>query len=136
MFRQEIWEVPEEYVADSMGNSAVEFLVGRKPIGTYGNVSVRGGSIAFGHSHPIGSVGERLYDQILILISPFAHHRVGVDYRGNILDDVLLLPSLVMKGYSTSRQRLQSSSDVNFGPTRGAYMKIWEGKLDKLLHQT
>ena len=41
-----------------------------------------------------------------------------------------------MKGYLTSRQRLQSSSDVDFGATRDAYMKIWKGKLDKLLHET
>ena len=34
MFRLEIRAVPEEFVADLAGNSAVEFLVGRKPIGT------------------------------------------------------------------------------------------------------
>ena len=34
MFRPGIQEVPEEYVADFVGNSVVEFLVGRIPIGT------------------------------------------------------------------------------------------------------
>ena len=39
MFRLEIWEVLEEYVADLVGNSAVEFPVGRKLIVTRGSVS-------------------------------------------------------------------------------------------------
>ena len=38
MFRLEIWEAPEEYVADLAGNSVVVFLVGRIPIGTCGDV--------------------------------------------------------------------------------------------------
>ena len=39
MFRLEIRGVPEEYVVDSAGNSAVEFPVDRKPIGTCDNIS-------------------------------------------------------------------------------------------------
>ena len=97
MFRLVIRGVPEEYVVDLAGNSVVEFLVGRKPIGTCDNISEEDVTIPIGHSHPIGLLGERLDDQLLILVSPFAHPRVRVDDRGNILDDVLLLPSLVVK---------------------------------------
>ena len=73
MSRLEILEVLEEYVEDLAGNNGVESLVGKIPIGTCGNMSVDDGSIAFGHSHPIGSVGERLDDQILILLAPFSY---------------------------------------------------------------
>ncbi len=66
MFRQDIQEVPETYVADLAGSSAVEFLVGRKSIGTCDDMNEDDVSIEIGHSHPIGSVGERLDDQILI----------------------------------------------------------------------
>ena len=97
MFRLEIWEVPEESVADLVGNSVVEFLVGRKPIGTCDNISEEDVTIPIGHSHPIGLLGERLDDQLLILVSPFSHPRVRVDDRGDILNDVLLLPSFVVK---------------------------------------
>ena len=92
-------------------------------------------SIAIEHLHPIGSVGERLDDQVLILDSPFAHPRVRVDDSANVLGDVLLLPSLVVKGHLTGRQGLQSNSDVDFWATRDTYMKIWEEKFDKLLHE-
>ena len=51
--------------------------------------------ITIGHLHPIGSVGERLDDQVLSIVSPFAHPRVRADDKSNI--DVLLLPGLVVK---------------------------------------
>src|SRR6202046_1879215 len=97
MFRRGIREVPEESVADLAGNSVVEFLVGRKPIETCDDVREKDITIAIRHSHPVGFLGERLNDQLLVLVSPFSHPRVRVDDRGNILDDILLLPSLVMK---------------------------------------
>ena len=135
MFRLGIREVPEEYVADLVGNIGVEFLVGKKPIGTCDNMSVDNVSIAIGDSHPVGPVGECLDDQLLILLSPFAHPRVRVDDRRNILDDVLLLPSFIVKGHLKRRQGLESSSDINFWSTCETYMNIWEGKFDKLLHE-
>jgi hypothetical protein len=46
MFRLATREVPEEYVADLVGNSAVEFLVGRKPIGTCNDISEKDMPIA------------------------------------------------------------------------------------------
>jgi hypothetical protein len=85
---------------------------------------------------PVGFVGECLDDQILILVSPVAHLRVRVDDRGDILDNVLLLSSFIMKGHLKRRRGLQSSSDVDFGSTCDTYMKIWEGKFDELLHET
>ena len=73
MFRPETRGVPEGFAADLMGSSAVELLVGRKPIGTCDDVSEEDVSFTGRYSHPIGSIGERLNDQILILLSPFAH---------------------------------------------------------------
>ena len=136
MFHQETSEVHEEYVAGLAGNSAGEFPIGRKPIETCDNISEIDVPVALGHSHPIGLVGERLDDQFLIFLAPLAHIRVRVDDRADIINDVLLLPSFLVKGHSTSRQRFQGSSDVDFRSTRDAYMKMGEGKFDQLLHET
>ena len=76
MFRLEIREVPGGCVADLAADSVVESPVGRKPIGTCDDVSEEDVPFATGHAHPIGSLGERLNDQILILLPPFAHSRV------------------------------------------------------------
>src|ERR1700744_3287069 len=97
MFRRVIWEVLEEYVADLAGNSAVTSLVGRKPIGTCGNVSKEDVSFETRHAHPIGFLGKRLDHQFLILLSPFAHPHIRAYDGADILDDVHLLPSLVVK---------------------------------------
>ena len=117
MFHLETREVPEEYVADLVGNIGVESPVGKKPIGACDNMSVDNVSIAIGDSHPVGSVGECLDDQLLILLAPCAHPRVRVDDRDNIVDDVLLLPSFVVNGHLKRRQRLQSRSNVDFRAT-------------------
>ena len=97
MFRRAIWEVPEEYVADLAGNSGVVLLVGRIPIGTCGNVRKEDVSFEARHAHAIGLLGKRLDHQPLILLSPFAHPLVRADGGADILDDVLLLPSLVVE---------------------------------------
>jgi len=55
MFRREIREVPEKYVADLAGNSAVGRVSSwQKPIGTCGNISGDDVPIAIRHSHSIG----------------------------------------------------------------------------------
>ena len=97
MFRLENREVHEVFVADSAGNSVVELLVGRIPIGTYGDISEQDVSFASGHAHPISSLGERLDHQLLILFSPFSHSHVRADDGADIFDDVLLLPSFIVK---------------------------------------
>ena len=106
MFRPEIREVPEGCVVDLVADSVVDFQVGRIPIGTCDGVSEEDVSFTSGHSHPTGFRGEGLNDQILILLSPFAHPRVRMDDRADILDDVPLLPSFIVKGDSKSRQGL------------------------------
>jgi hypothetical protein len=135
MFHPVIWEALEEYVADSAGNNAVEPLVGKKPIGTCGDVSKKDEVFETGHAHPIGFLGQRLDHQFLILLSPFTHSRVRSDDRADILDDVFRLPRSLVKRHSTGSQRIYNSSDVDFGPTGDTYMKVWEGKFDKLLYE-
>ena len=39
MFRRVIWAAPEVFAANLAGDSVVETLVGRKPIGTCGKLS-------------------------------------------------------------------------------------------------
>ena len=135
MFRQEIQEAPGECVADLAGNNAVELLVGRKPIETCDDVSEEDASFTIGYAHPISSLGERLNDQILILLSPFAHPCVRVYDSANILDNVLLLTGFIVEGHSQRRQGLYNSLDVDFGAAGDTYMKMREGKFDELLHE-
>jgi hypothetical protein len=75
--------------------------------------------LAIGHALPIGSLGERLDHQILILFSPFAHPRVRADDRPDILD-VLIFPGFVVK----RRQWRQNSSDVEFGAAGDTYKDV------------
>ncbi len=76
MFRQAIRVRPGEFVADLVGNSAGELPVGKIPIGTCDNICDDDPPRANEHLHPVGFLGERLDDQLLILLSPIAHPRV------------------------------------------------------------
>ena len=49
--------------------------------------------------HAIGSFGERLDHQTFIFISPSLHLRVRVNDRRDIVNDIFLLPSLVVEVY-------------------------------------
>ena len=106
MFRLEIQEAPGECVADLAGNSAVELLVGKRPIETCEDVSEKDVPFAIRHAHPISSLSERLNNQILILLSPFAHPCVRVYDSANILDNVLRLAGFVVEGHLQRRQGL------------------------------
>ena len=135
MFRLENRGVHEVFVADSEGNSVVELLVGRIPIGTYGDIREQDASFTTRHAHPICSLGERLDHQLLILFSPFPHLHVRADDGADVIDDVLLLLGFIVKGHSTSRQRFYNDSNVDFGATGDTYTKIWEGKFDEFLNE-
>ena len=135
MFRQVNREAHQVSAADLAGNSVVEFPAGRIPIETCGGVSKEDNTFETRHAHSIGSLGERLDHQSLILLSPFAHPHVRANDRAYVIDDVFRLPGFVVERHSTSRQRLYNSSDVDFRPTGDTYAKIWEGKFDKLLHE-
>ena len=136
MFRLENREVHEVFVADSAGNSVVEFLVGRKPIGTCGDVCQQHLSFAAtGYAHPIGSLGERLDHQILIFLSPFSHPHIRANDGAGIVNDVFRLPSLIVKRHAMVSQRLYHGADIDFGTTGDTYTEMREGKSDKLLHE-
>ena len=67
--------------------------------------------------HPIGSFRERLDHQLLVFISPSPHLCIRVNHRGNIVDNVLPLSTLVVKGHRTRCQRPKGSTDVDLGAT-------------------
>ena len=97
MFRRVIWEAPEEYDADLVGNSVVAFPADRIPIGTCSDVREEYMSFEIRHAHPIGSLGERLDHQFLIVLSPLSHPHVRADDGADIFDDVFRLPGFVVK---------------------------------------
>jgi len=87
--------------------------------------------------HAIGSFRERLNHEVLILRPPPLHDwfRIRVDHRSDIIRNVLLLSSLVMKGYSERGKWIKDVSYVDLWPACDANMKIWKVKLDKLLDE-
>ena len=72
--------------------------------------------------HPIRSLRERLDDKVPVLFAPSPHFLVRVNHGTDIIHDVFLLSSLVMKGYAKSRQRLESRLYVDLGSTRDTYV--------------
>src|SRR5713101_673125 len=50
--------------------------------------------------HAISPLRECLDDQILIFISPSAHFLIRLDDRRDVLDNIPLLSTLLMEGYS------------------------------------
>src|SRR6266702_6155685 len=68
--------------------------------------------------HSISFLYEILNDRILIIISPSPHLSVRVNDRSNVINNVLLLPTFVIKGYLLSCQRLKRSANVELRTTR------------------
>jgi len=87
--------------------------------------------------HAISPFRERLDHEILILGSPSLHDwfRIRVNHGPNIVHDIFLLSALVMKGHRAGCKRIEDVSYVNLWATCDTDMKIWEVKLDKLLHK-
>ena len=85
--------------------------------------------------HPIRSLGERLDDEVPVLLAPSPHLLVGMNNRTNIFQDIFLLSTLVMEGHAESRQRLESSLYVDLGSTRDRYVKVWEAQANKIINK-
>ena len=83
--------------------------------------------------HPIRSLGERLDDEVPILLAPSPHLLVGMNNRADIVHDIFLLSSLVMEGHPESRQRPESGLYVNLGSTRDTYVKVWEAQANEIV---
>ena len=68
--------------------------------------------------HPIRSLGECLNDEVPVLLAPSPHLLVRMNNGTDIIHDVFLLSTLVMKGNAESRQRLEGRLYVDLGSTR------------------
>ena len=55
--------------------------------------------------------------------------------RGDIVGNILLLSTFVMKGHSAQGQVFEDSLNVVLRPTRNTYMDIWEVKANKFFHK-
>ena len=62
--------------------------------------------------HPVSFLRGRLDDQFLVRSFPFFHLWVGIDDGCDIIDDVLVVSSLVVKGDRTGSQMVKHSFDV------------------------
>ena len=87
------------------------------------------------HVHSVGSFGERLDDESLILLTPPLQPLVRINDRTDVIDDVFLLSVLVVEGDAVGCQGIKGGSYVNFGTTCDTYVKIWEADTDKVLNK-
>jgi hypothetical protein len=72
-----------------------------------------------GVSHPTSSLRERIDNEFLVFFSPSLHCPVCLDKGTDIVDDILLLTSFLVKGHAVrcGCQRVQNCPDVVLGAT-------------------
>ena len=63
---------------------------------------------------------------VLVFCFPFSQLQVGIDYRGDIVIYILLLPPLFVKGDQTGGQILENTFDVCLWTASEAYTQIWK----------
>jgi hypothetical protein len=85
--------------------------------------------------HPVGFFCEDVDDQLLVLRCPSYVFWMCVDDRLDIVLDVSLLSSLVMKGDIERNQGIEDILDITFRSTCDTYMQIRGLQLDKFLYE-
>ena len=107
----------------SIGNKASAFPTDRTPIGTCIIDSERMYRGEYDSTlHAISFLRECLDGQFLVALPPsfvIANH---FDLRADIIGDIFLVSSVVVKGDAMRRQRLETHANVYFGLTGHAYM--------------
>ena len=74
--------------------------------------------------HSIGFCSQRVDDKPLIFLPPLFQPRIRLNDRLDIVDDILPLATLVMKGDTMRCQGLKDSLDVNLWPTCDTNMYV------------
>ena len=89
------------------------------------------------HLHAICSIGERLNHKFFVLQLPSPHDllRIQVNDGPNIVCNIFLLSTLVMKGDSPRGQGFNDVSYINFGAAGDTDMKIQKKKVNKLFQK-
>src|SRR6266566_2215841 len=91
------------------------------------------------HLHSVSSFSEGLDDKILttilLLPSPHVRFRIRVDNGPDIIHNILFLSALIVEGHSARGQTLEDISYIEFWVTSDTYMKVWNVKVDELLHK-
>src|SRR6202522_1143340 len=89
------------------------------------------------HTHSISSFGERLNHKFLVFLLPSPHVciQIRVNDRPDIVCNIFLLSSLIVKRHPERGQRLNGISYIDFGAARDANMNIWKAKVDKFLQK-
>jgi hypothetical protein len=70
---------------------------------------------------------------VLSLPSPHDRFRIRINHRLDILDDIFLLTTLVVKGHSERGQRCKHILYIDFWATRDTYTKMWKTEFDEFL---
>ena len=87
--------------------------------------------------HSVRSFRERLDHKFLVLLPPSLHDllRIRVDNRPNIVCNILLLSSFVVKGYSERSQRFKDAAYVELWSASDTNMKILKREIEELLQK-
>ena len=85
--------------------------------------------------HSIHFFRQCLNHQVLVLIPPPSHPSVSVNKRPDIIRDILLLPSFVVKRYRVWGQWFKNGLNVKLWATGNTYMDIREVKANQFLDE-
>jgi hypothetical protein len=122
----------QEFRAHLVEDSAAVLPVGSTPIGTYENIRTYHG-VQEETLHPVCSLGEHLDNKHSVLLAPSAYLLVRMNNRTDIIHDILLLSSLVMKRHAKRCQRLENSLYVDLGSTCDTYVQFWKAQADEIV---
>src|SRR5580658_5040024 len=89
------------------------------------------------HIHPVSSFRERLNHNFLVILLPSLHVciRIRVNDRPNIVCNIFLLSSFIVKRHPERGQGLNGISYIDLGAAPDTYMKIWKAKVDEFLQK-
>ena len=106
--------------------SAEGFPADRTPTDTFLKMSTSVTSVKQFNLHAIGSFRECPNHKLLVLCLPSLHDWLGirVNNRPNIVFNILLLSTLIMKRYLARGQRFKDILYIDFSSTRDTDMKI------------
>src|SRR6266404_220436 len=85
--------------------------------------------------HSVGPFSKRICNHFLVVITPPLHHRlrVRIHHRIDVVDDILPLSALLVKGDTVTCQRCKGSSDIELRTARDAYVKTRQAKVHEQL---
>ena len=85
--------------------------------------------------HTIGFLRVCLDDHFLVVLPPSVIIGNNSNLRSDIIGNIVLVSSLIVKGNAAVRQWLETEADIYLWPTRDTYVQIREAEINKVLYK-